>query len=82
VTQGIPFLGYRIYPKLLRIRNENLKRCLQGISKTERAYIKEKIPAEIMYQSTRSGLGFIGYANSNKLLQSVWGRNQQAGLTV
>lgn len=82
VSHGIPYLGYRIFPKLLRIRRENLKRCLKGIEKTEQAYIKGKISAEVLYQSTRSRMGFIGYARSTQLLQSIWGRNQQAGLTV
>ncbi len=82
VTHGIPFLGYRIFPQLLRIRRENLKRCLKGIEKTNQAYIKGKISADVLYQSTRSRMGFIGYARSNMLLQSIWGRNQQAGLTV
>ena len=82
VSHGIPYLGYRIFPKLLRIRRENLKRCLKGILKTEQAYIKGKISAEVLYQSTRSRMGFIGFAHSTLLLQSIWGRNQQAGLTV
>lgn len=82
VTHGIPYLGYRIFPKLLRIRRENLKRCLKGIEKTEHAYTQGRISAEVLYQSTRSRMGFIGYASSTLLLQSIWGRNQQAGLTV
>jgi len=82
VSQGIPYLGYRIFPKLLRIRRENLKRCLKGIEKTEQAYINGKISAEVLYQSTRSRMGFIGFAHSTLLSQSIWGRNQQAGLTV
>ena len=82
VSHGIPFLGYRIFPKLLRIRKENLKRCLKGIQKTEQAYIQGKISAEVLYQGTRSRMGFIGYAHSTHMLQSIWGRNQQAGLTV
>ena len=82
VTHGIPYLGYRIFPKQLRIRRENLKRCLKGIEKTEHAYIQGKICAEVLYQSTRSRMGFIGYAHSTLLSRSIWGRNQQAGLTV
>ena len=82
VTHGIPYLGYRIFPKLLRIRRENLKRCLKGIEKTEHAYTQGRISAEVLYQSTRSRMGFIGFAHSTLLLQSIWGRNQQAGLTV
>jgi RNA-directed DNA polymerase len=79
---GIPFLGYRVYPRLLRVRNENLKRCLKGIKRTEKEYVKGKISSERLYQSTRSRLGFIGYANSSRLLYSIWGRNQQAVPTV
>ncbi len=82
VTLGIPYLGYRVYPRLLRIRRENLKRCLKGMERTEQAYIKGKISAEVLYQSTRSRMGFIGFAHSTLLSQSIWGRNQQAGLTV
>lgn len=82
VSHGIPYLGYRIFPKLLRIRRENLKRCLTGMERTEQAYIKGKISADVLYQSTRSRMGFIGFANSTLLLQIIWGRNQQAGPTV
>lgn len=82
VSHGIPYLGYRIFPKLLRIRRENLKRCLTGMERTEQAYIKGKISADVLYQSTRSRMGFIGFANSTLLLQTIWGRNQQAGPTV
>ncbi|HRY83740.1 MAG TPA: reverse transcriptase/maturase family protein [Candidatus Cloacimonadota bacterium] len=82
VDQGIPYLGYRIFPKLLRIRRENLKRCLKGIGKTEQAYLQDKIGAEVLYQSTRSRMGFIGYASSSMLIKSIWGRDQQAGPTV
>ena len=82
VSHGIPYLGYRFFPKLLRIRRENLKRCLKGIEKTEHAYTQGRISAEVLYQSTRSRMGFIGYAHSTLLSRSIWGRNQQAGLTV
>lgn len=82
VCLGIPYLGYRIFPQLLRVRRENLKRCINGIEKSEQAYIKGKISAELLYQSTRSRMGFIGYAHSTMLLRAIWGRNQQAGLTV
>ncbi|HNX38296.1 MAG TPA: RNA-directed DNA polymerase (Reverse transcriptase), partial [Candidatus Cloacimonadota bacterium] len=72
----------RIFHKLLRIRRENLKRCLKGIGKTEQAYLQDKIGAEVLYQSTRSRMGFIGYASSSMLLKSIWGRDLQAGPTV
>ncbi|MCB5284772.1 MAG: RNA-directed DNA polymerase (Reverse transcriptase) [Candidatus Cloacimonetes bacterium] len=79
---GIPFLGYRIFPKLLRLRRENLQRCVKGIEKTEKAFMRGVIEAETLYQSTRSRMGFIGFANSNHLARSIWGGNQQADQTV
>lgn len=81
-TRGLPFLGYRIYPNLLRIRKENLKRCIRGIKKTEQAYLQNQISAETLYQSSKSRMGFIGFANSFGLTQSIWGRDQQAVPTV
>ena len=82
VSQGVPFLGYRVFPRLLRIRRENLKRCLRGIYLQELAYAKGEIDSETLYQSTRSRLGFIGFADSRRLQQNVWGKDQQAVPTV
>jgi hypothetical protein len=82
VSQGVPFLGYRIFPNLIRIRLENLKRCLRGINLQESAYAKGEIDSETLYQSTRSRLGFIGFASSRRLQQNIWGKDQQAVPTV
>ncbi len=82
VSQGLPFLGYRVFPRLLRIRRENLKRCLRGISLQESAYAQGEIDSETLYQSTRSRLGFIGFADSRRLQQNIWGKDQQAVPTV
>lgn len=67
VSQGMPFLGYRVFPHLIRLRRENLKRCLRGIYLRESAYSKGEIDSEKLYQSTRSRLGFIGFADSHRL---------------
>lgn len=80
--RGIPFLGYRVFPGVIRLRHENLSRCIHGMANTEHAFILGKITAEQLYQSTRSRLGFIGFADSDHLLQAIWGRNRQADQTV
>jgi RNA-directed DNA polymerase len=81
ISLGIPFLGYRIFPRMIRVRKENLKRCLQGIKKTEIEYKNGMVTSERLYHSTRSRMGFIGFANSNNLQKSIWGRNQKAVTT-
>ncbi len=80
--QGLPFLGYRIFSNLIRVRQENLKRCIRGIMKTESKYLKNRISAETLYQSSKSRMGFIGFADTFSLAQSIWGRDQQAVPTV
>ncbi len=60
----------------------NLKRCLRGIYLQESAYAKGEIDSETLYQSTRSRMGFIGFANSIRLQQKIWGKDQQAVPTV
>lgn len=82
IGQGVPFLGYRVFQNLIRIRRENLKRCLRGIRLQESAFAKGTIDSEKLYQSTRSRLGFIGFADSYRLQQKIWGKNQQAVPTV
>lgn len=82
VSQGVPFLGYRVFPELIRLRRENLKRCLRGIFLQEALFCKGEIEAEKLYQSTRSRLGFIGFADSRRLQHSIWGKDQHAVPTV
>jgi len=81
-SQGIPFLGYRVFLSLIRIRKENLRRCIRGLKDQEMSYLKGEIDSPTLYQSTRSRLGFIGFANSHRLRESIWGGNQQAVPTV
>jgi len=82
VNQGIPFLGYRVFPKLIRVSNINLKRCLQNMQKREKEYIRGKIEIEKLYQSTRSRLGFISFANTYYLQKLIWGGVHKAEPTV
>jgi len=81
-NQGIPYLGYRVYPNLLRIRKENLRRCMKGLEKQEKLYLLGEIDGATLYQSTKSRLGFIDFADTQQLQKSIWGEGQKAGLTV
>jgi retron-type reverse transcriptase len=80
-SQGIPFLGYRVYPNLLRVRKENLRRCLKGLEEQERLYLLGEIDGATLYQSTKSRIGFINFADTQRLQKSIWGEGQKAGLT-
>lgn len=81
-SQGLPFLGYRVFPSMIRIRKENLNRCLKALRDQEYLYLQGKLDSETLYQSTRSRMGFIAFANSHQLRKNLWGEGQQAVPTV
>lgn len=70
---GLSFLGYRIYPCLIRIKNENIKRMKKKIKLKESEFRTGKIDQETLSQSVRSMIEFIKTADSVQLKRSIYG---------
>ena len=64
---GLPFLGFRIFPNLKRIKKGNLKRTKTKLEKKRMAFQAGKITEDHFVMSTRSMYDHIGYADSFKL---------------
>ena len=54
VTEGIPFLGFRIFQNLIRVKQENKKRILHTLKSRKAAYEAGKISEETYSQSLMS----------------------------
>ena len=54
VTEGIPFLGFRIFPNLIRIKHENKKRLLNTLKSRNSAYKAGTLSEETYSQSLMS----------------------------
>ncbi len=70
---GLSFLGYRIYPGLIRIKNKNIKRMKKNIKIREYEYKNGKIDQEKLSQSVNSIIEFIKRADSMNLRKNIFG---------
>ncbi len=64
VKQGIPFLGFRVFPHLLRLKRENLLRFRRNYCKKEKAYLSGKIDEAAFIRSVNSMSGHIAHADT------------------
>jgi hypothetical protein len=67
VTEGVPFLGFRVYPNLIRIQRVNLVRFRKKFKKKEAAYQDGRLSQEELVESTNSMIAHISHANARAL---------------
>lgn len=65
VHDGIPFLGFRVFPNLIRIQRPNLIRLRRKIKKREREFEKGLITETVLSDSVRSMIAHIQHSNSH-----------------
>ena len=61
---GLPFLGFRVFPDLIRVKKENLKRIKKKLEQKRREFETGLITEECFVMSARSMFDHIGFANS------------------
>ena len=64
VTEGLPFLGWRVYPALLRQQGARLRRQRRLLRQREAAFVRGEISAEALRDSVRALAGprrFLGF---------------------
>jgi hypothetical protein len=69
--QGIPYLGFRIFPGLTRIKRENLQRSKKRLKLRKKQLEAGVITEESYYQSVRSILGFWDQGQTRALRRSA-----------
>jgi len=67
---GLPFLGYRVFPNLIRVKRENLKRIGKRLLKRLDKCHSGVITEEELAMSVRSWFEFVGFADSLSLRQA------------
>jgi RNA-directed DNA polymerase len=67
VTEGVPFLGFRVYPNLIRIQRVNLVRFRKKLKKKEVAYQEGRLTQSKLIESTNSMMAHISHANARAL---------------
>jgi hypothetical protein len=69
---GLPFLGFRVFPSLLRIKRENIKRLKVKITQRETEFRRGIINEETYSMSLASIIGYIGFADSLNLRKRLF----------
>ena len=72
ITNGIPFLGFRIYPRVIRVKRETLKRSFRRFKRREEQYDLGLIPFEKLNQSAGSIITHMSHANSLQLRRRLF----------
>jgi len=64
VSEGVPFLGFRIFPNLIRVQRANLVRFRQKIRQRELEYHSGELEELKFIQSVSSMIAHISHANT------------------
>ncbi len=72
---GIGFLGYRVFPQLIRVKNKNIYRLKRKIRLREKQFNQGEIEESGFVSSVQSMLGYFKFANSRNLRRSIFARD-------
>ena len=71
VAHGIPFLGFRVFPNLLRVKKENITRMKNRLNRRKAELESGRITEEHFVMSVRSMFAHIGFGDSYRLRKSL-----------
>lgn len=69
---GANFLGFRIFPELIRVRNDNLRRARKRLRKMQKDYSQGLIPLKKLIQRLQSWEAHLKHGNTYKLRQNIF----------
>jgi retron-type reverse transcriptase len=72
VSQGIPFLGFRVYPNLIRLQGQNWRRFRKKVRQKERAYRNGDIELLELIRSVNSMIGHMVHADTHNARQKFF----------
>ena len=72
VTEGIPFLGFRIFPQIIRLKSENLTRMKNKVRIKEAQFEKGHISEKSLVNSVGSMIAHIRHVNSLAIRRSIF----------
>jgi RNA-directed DNA polymerase len=74
VVQGLPFLGFRIFPGLIRLDRAHLVRFRRKIRQRERAYAAGAINEAALARSVNSMIAHLAHGNTYRMRQGLFWR--------
>src|SRR5690606_13493348 len=75
VANGVPYLGFRIFPGSIRIQRANLVRLRRKIATRERDFARGKITEEELLRSMNSMIAHASHGNVKALMRKEVARS-------
>lgn len=72
VSEGIPFLGFRVYPQIIRIKRENLSRMKNKIKTKEIQFKKGHLSERDLVNSVGSIVAHVNHVNSLSIRRKIF----------
>lgn len=72
VSEGVPFLGFRIFPNLIRIKHQNKRRMVRNVKEKRHQYESGNLPESKYCQSLSSFAGHLKHANTYNLRRKIF----------
>ena len=79
VSQGIAFLGFRVFPHTLRLQHRTLSRLRRRIRQREAAYAQGRLDADGLARSVASMIGHVQHANTLVLRRRLFADSWRFG---
>ena len=76
VNEGIPFLGFRIFPGVVRVKRRGLLRFMRKFRTKERLYKEERINEVEFIRSAVSLIGHVGHGNTLAMRRKFFARGE------
>jgi RNA-directed DNA polymerase len=75
VSEGVPFLSFRIYRQLIRIQRVNLVRMRRNIKRKERDYLLGRIDQDTLVRSVNSMIAHVQHADTAAVRRDFFERS-------
>ncbi|MBF2045946.1 MAG: RNA-directed DNA polymerase [Elainella sp. C42_A2020_010] len=69
---GAAFVGFRVLPDRIRVRNDNLRRSRQRLRNLKAAYANEEITLQQLNQSIQCWIAHLNHADTYRLQQAIF----------
>lgn len=69
---GANFVGFRILPDRIRVRNENLRRARRRLRRMQTAYAQGLLSQQEVFQSIRSWIAHLAHGNTWRLREQIF----------
>lgn len=70
--QGCNFLGFRIFPNTIRVKNENLRRARKRVKRLQKDFNEDKIGVDKINQSIQSWVAHLAHGDTWRLRHQIF----------